>query len=110
MSKLIKIYRFPRNEGFPEEWIFLGSNNTFSSCGFGSLETIENFKCIRPTAKIDLFLGCDFGQLALACQNGHYEEFCVWRADQENQSESTECICPKENFSFFGIGCVCKGK
>ncbi len=27
-----------------------------------------------------------------------------------NKSEPHKCICPKENFSFFGRGCVCGGK
>jgi hypothetical protein len=54
----------------------------------------------------------NFSSLAWACIHGEREILCVWSTDEKDKAsiDRGSCSCPKENFSFFAIGCKCGGK
>ena len=83
MSKPIKIYHFPNNlEG---KYIVIGENNTFeswSSCPSVGIKGFQQDECV---CKIGDYLDYNWGRLAVECWKGKCEDFCIWRADEENQ-------------------------
>ena len=107
--KPIKIYRFPETIS-AIEWVILGEEKTFEAYYYPNLIPLEKLKNNPVFAKIDDNLDRVRARMALNCYEGKiYEQFCVWRAEEEKQEDTidTKCNCPKENFSFFGAGCQC---
>lgn len=108
MSTLLKIYRFP--EGFASNWVALYENKHFISWRISFHKSIESIrKENKEPYKIDYFLDDEFGQLALECWNGKYEQYIVWSANEEKiETNNKKCSCSIRDL--FNFGCKCGGQ
>lgn len=88
MSYPTKIYKFPNNGQFPEEWVAISKEGFFDSWGFSANRDIEYIKSfqLRETSPIGSKEWQKFYKFAQRCINGEFKDFIVWRADQENQT------------------------
>lgn len=85
MRKTWKVFKFPT--GFDSEWISISKDKHFESWSFGMSGSLKWFKNRSLDASIDKWLDYSFGRLALECWEGKHEDFCVWRAEEENPKD-----------------------
>lgn len=99
---LSKIYRLP------DKWIALYDDNTGRSWE-NDCQPDEVVRIAKLCSNGLPFIHMRYEVDAIKCRCGCKEEYLFWSADSEKKEivDNQECICPDENFKFFGIGCVC---
>ena len=113
MSKATKIYEFPQGQDWPNKWVAISEDGMGRCWCFPTrypptLSEVREYDLRTPIQRYQDEYANSNARWALNiinCYEGKYEQFCVWRTDQENSSINTTCNCSISDI--FNFGCRC---